>query len=123
MRLLPVIIGLSNGLTIGTSLTCASYLYRFHWQRAAAPPRLVATVAIVAATCFMFVLQLARPETVTWLQRDIESLKAGEWWRLITPLFVQPFGWSQFLFNLLFVAALLPIVERFYGSWVWAVSS
>jgi membrane associated rhomboid family serine protease len=47
----------------------------------------------------------------------VESLEAGEWWRLITPLFVQPFGWSQFLFNLLFVAALLPIVDRFYGSW------
>jgi rhomboid protease GluP len=121
MRLLPLIVGLSNGLTIGTSLTCASYLYRFHWRRASAPPRLVATTAIVAATCLMFVLQLARPETVTWLQRDIESLKAGEWWRLLTPLFVQPFGWSQFFFNLVFLAALLPLVERFYGSWVWAV--
>lgn len=114
------LVAISNGITISTSMASLSYLYRFHW-RDAKPRSFVASAVIITATCLVFGLQLIRPEILTVLQRDIEGLKSGEWWRLITPLFVQPYGWGQFLFNLSFISALLPFVERFYGRWVWGI--
>jgi rhomboid protease GluP len=53
------------------------------------------------------------------MRLDVASLSAGEWWRLITPLFVQPYGWVQFVFNILFLAVFLPMAERLYGTKVW----
>jgi rhomboid protease GluP len=109
----------SNGITIAASMICCgAYLYKYRWQHLNPRP-LVASTLIIALTVLTFGLQVAYPEILHALQRDLDGLKAGEWWRLITPLFVQPQGVFQFLFNMMFIVVLLPMVERLYGATTW----
>ena len=43
----------------------------------------------MATTTLLTVLQYRRPEIRLALWRDPEQLRAGQWWRLLTALFVQ----------------------------------
>jgi len=45
--------------------------------------------AVVATTTLLTVLQYRRPEIRLALWRDPEQLRAGQWWRLLSALFVQ----------------------------------
>jgi membrane associated rhomboid family serine protease len=113
-----LMVAASNGITITTSMVCMSYLYRFHWK-GTKPRPLIASAAIITMTCVVFELQFAYPEILATFRRDAGGLKSGEWWRLVTPLFVQPHGWPQLLFNMMFLAVFLPLAERLYGLWIW----
>ncbi len=114
-----IAVAASNGVTVTTSLVCCvAYLYKRRWQDLSARP-LVASTLIIALTVLTFGLQLAYPDVLQALRRDLAALKAGEWWRLVTPLFVQPGGAFQFLFNMMFLVVFLPMAERLYGPRVW----
>ena len=116
---LTIAVAASNGITITASMVCCvAYLYKHRWQHLNARP-LVASTLIITLTILTFALQVAYPETLQALRRDVDGLKAGEWWRLITPLFVQPHGTFQFLFNMIFLVVLLPMGERLYGARIW----
>ncbi|HEY5810469.1 MAG TPA: rhomboid family intramembrane serine protease [Povalibacter sp.] len=114
-----IAVAASNGVTITTSMVCCgAYLYKYRWQHLKARP-LVASTLIITLTVVTFGLQVAYPEVLQAFRRDVTGLKAGEWWRLITPLFVQPGGTFQFLFNMMFLVVLLPMAERLYGARIW----
>jgi hypothetical protein len=49
----------------------------------------VATAAVLMATAVLTVLQFPFPGVRLALWRDPDALAAGQWWRLVTPLFVQ----------------------------------
>jgi hypothetical protein len=49
----------------------------------------VATAAVLAVTVVLTVLQFPLPQVRLALWRDPDALAAGQWWRLVTPLFVQ----------------------------------
>jgi membrane associated rhomboid family serine protease len=49
----------------------------------------ICTAVIVAITTLLTVLQYRQPEIRLALWRDPEQLRAGQWWRLLTALFVQ----------------------------------
>jgi len=116
---MTIAVAASNGITVTTSMVCCvAYLYKRRWQHLSARP-LVASTLIIALTVLMFGLQLAYPDVLQALRRDLAGLKAGEWWRLVTPLFVQPGGAFQFLFNMLFLVVFLPMAERLYEAKVW----
>jgi len=119
MNISNVAIAASNGITITASMVCCvAWLYKYRWQYLQPRP-LVASAIIIALTALTFGLQLAYPEVLDVLRRDIVGLQAGEWWRLVTPLFVQPHGAFQFFFNMMFLAVFLPMVERLYGARLW----
>jgi rhomboid protease GluP len=115
-RLKPLII-LTNGLVVLASSLCASRLYGTRWKRDAHQPRrqLPATFLIIGVTLAISLSQFVWPELIATLARNKEALAAGEWWRLVTPLFVQPGGWLHLLFNCGFLFCFLPIAERIYG--------
>ena len=114
-----IAVAASNGITVTTSMVCCvAYLYKRRWKHLKARS-LVATTLIITLTVLTFGLQLAYPDVLQALRRDLAGLKAGEWWRLVTPLFVQPGGVFQFLFNMMFLAVFLPMAERLYGARVW----
>lgn len=115
-----VLIAAANGVTIVSSMVCMSYLYK-HWWRQAGQRRLVGSAVIAGATVIVTALQFVWPEFLPALRRDAAGLAAGEWWRLVTPLFVQTYGIMQCLFNGVFLAVFLPICERLYGRGVWAI--
>ena len=118
---LTIAVAASNGITITASMVCCvAYLYKHRWQHLKARP-LVASTLIITLTILTFGTQVAYPEVLQALRRDLVGLKAGEWWRLVTPLFVQPGGVFQFLFNMMFLIVLLPMGERLYGARIWAL--
>src|SRR5215510_8539444 len=59
-----------------------------------------ATFAITLAIAIPSTLQLFFPVILQMLERNYEQFLAGDWWRLVTPLFVQDGGVSGSIFNL-----------------------
>src|SRR4051812_44528061 len=103
-----IAVAVSNGVVITASMVCCgAYLYKYRWRHLRARP-LVVTTLIIALTVLTYALQVAYPEILQALRLDADRLKAGKWWRLITPVFVQPYGVFQFLFNMMFAVVLLP---------------
>lgn len=80
----------------------------------------VATIGVIGITAIVTSLQVVYPALLPALDRNPDAFRAGEWWRLITPRFVQPDIWPQYV--LLAILALVgPTVERRYGSVHWLV--
>ena len=114
-----VAVAASNGVTITSSMVCCvAYLYKYRWRHMKARP-LVDSILIIALTVLIFALQVAYPKVLEALRLNVVGLKSGEWWRLVSPVFVQPYGAFQFLFNMMFLVVLLPMAERLYGTKVW----
>jgi rhomboid protease GluP len=85
-----------------------------------APARLtIATNVVLCVTIIATGLQMIYPEVLSALRRDPDALAAGEWWRMVTPLFVHADGWVQIIANLIGIAVVGPLVERLFGSWRW----
>lgn len=78
-----------------------------------------ATIATLALTALVTGAQLVFPALLLALRRDPAALAAGEWWRLITPLFVHADGWPQIITNLLGVAVVGAAAEQRYGHAGW----
>jgi rhomboid protease GluP len=85
-----------------------------------APERLprrwpIATVSVLAVTVVLTVLQFPFPGVRLALWRDPDALAAGQWWRLVTPLFVQYDAWWQIVVVFALLAGLGALVERVFG--------
>jgi rhomboid protease GluP len=79
----------------------------------------VATAAVLAVTTVLTVLQFPFPGVRLALWRDPHALAAGQWWRLVTPLFVQDDRVWQIVVVLALVAGIGVLVERIYGHGRW----
>ncbi len=76
---------------------------------------LLLTVAIGIPTS----LQFAVPSLLTLFRRDAGAFWAGDWWRVLTPLFVQDGGVSGSIFNLVSLVLVGSVAERLWGSARW----
>lgn len=79
----------------------------------------LATIIVLSITIVATGLQMQYPDLLSALRRNPDALAAGEWWRMITPLFVHSDGWMQIIVNLIGIAVVGPLVERQFGSWRW----
>lgn len=78
----------------------------------------VATISIFVISATLTSLRLLYPMLLPALDRNLEALRAGQWWRLVTPRFVNPEIWTQYV--LLVILALVgSAVERQYGGLRW----
>ena len=111
---------LGNGITITSAMICMSYLYRRYGrdQICLFPP---VSVAIIGLTFATTALQFVFPAIVSGLQRDLPALRSGEWWRIVSPLLIQPQGWFQCVFNGAFLVLFLPLGEKLFGKRVLAL--
>jgi membrane associated rhomboid family serine protease len=75
-----------------------------------------AMVFLIVITSIITGLQFIYPEVLSALRRHPGALSTGEWWYLITPLFVHSDGWPQFLFNMASLAFFGITVEPLFGS-------
>lgn len=80
-----------------------------------------ATLFLVAAIAIPTTLQFAFPSLLLLLRRDAEAFRAGDWWRVVTPLFVQDGGVSGSAFNLLSLIVVGTVAERLWGSTRWLI--
>ncbi|GGD52958.1 hypothetical protein GCM10011514_16370 [Emticicia aquatilis] len=78
--------------------------------------RLWISITILLITTVITSLQFVFPEIIKLLERDRRAIFEGELWRLITPLFIQPMGIWQCLFNALFFISFVPLAEHLYGN-------
>jgi rhomboid protease GluP len=76
----------------------------------------IATASVLAVTVVLTVLQFPFPGVRLALWRDPDALAAGEWWRLVAPLFVQYDAWWQIVVVFAVVAGTGLLVERVFGS-------
>ena len=74
------------------------------------------SIAIITVTALVTGLSFADPDLLALLRRDTDSLLAGEVWRFITPLFIQPYGLVQVVLNGTLMLMVVPMAERLYGS-------
>jgi membrane associated rhomboid family serine protease len=84
-------------------------------------PRPIVTVAVLAVTIIVTGLQFVFPEVLEQFQRREGALAAGQWWRLISPLFVHSEGVPHLFFNLAWIAPLGIFIEHTFGSGKWLV--
>ena len=103
-----------NTVSILSALVCVSYLV---WvRRKLGKTRFpVITCLLIGVTATITSLQFAYPGLVTLFARNPEALRAGELWRVLTPMFVQPGGIGQCIANAFLLGAFMPMVEKLYG--------
>lgn len=75
----------------------------------------VATYAIIATCVVVFLLQLAFPAITGWGEQDNALILQGQWWRLITVMFLHA-SITHIFFNMLSLFFIGPFVERIYGT-------
>lgn len=75
-----------------------------------------ATFALALAIAIPAALQLVVPSLLPSLARDRTAILAGEWWRLVTSLFVQDGGIPGTIFNLVTLLLVGSVAERIWGS-------
>jgi membrane associated rhomboid family serine protease len=82
--------------------------------------RAPAVLALLAATVIVFAAQQASfgmtgtDLVLEWGKKDSGALQAGQWWRLIAPIFIHA-GAIHLLVNMYSLFAIGPAVERFFG--------
>ena len=76
----------------------------------------IATVALFVAVGIPSLIQFFEPAVLVLLQRDFTRFMLGEWWRLVTPLFVQDGSTAGTFFNLISLLLIGTLAEQFWGS-------
>ena len=79
----------------------------------------IATTSVLAVTVVVTVLQFPFPAVRLALWRDPDALAAGQWWRLVTALFVQNDLWWQVVIVLALIAGIGAFAERVFGPGRW----
>lgn len=102
-----------NGLVMPPAMAFAYNYYKFHGKEIHYR-RLWITIMLLAITVVVSTLQFIFPAIIPALSRDHEALRAGEYWRFITALFIQPFGIWHCALNAVFFCFFVPITEHFY---------
>lgn len=104
-----------NAVAIVSALVCMSYLtwVRRKLDKTAFP---VITLGLIALTATITALQFVYPELLALFRRNPEGLRAGEVWRVMTPMFVQPGGVSQCIANAFLLVLFMPMTEKLYGK-------
>jgi membrane associated rhomboid family serine protease len=77
------------------------------------------TSRVTLVTALIGAAQLLDSRVVADLQRNRQQLFNGEWWRLVTPMLVQPSGIGQYVFNLVGSVLVGVCVERHLGAARW----
>jgi membrane associated rhomboid family serine protease len=81
----------------------------------------VATASVLAVTAVLTVLQYSFPQVRLALWRDPDMIAAGQWWRLVTALFVQYDAVWQILVVFACIGAVGVLAERIFGHGWWLV--
>jgi membrane associated rhomboid family serine protease len=115
-----IIFYIANGMLMPPAMFFAYNFYKFKGNEIKF--RLLGiSIGILSLTVRVTSLQFVFPGIVTALDRNRHALLSGELWRLITPLFIQPMGIWQCVFNGLFFISFVPIAEHLYGRSVMLI--
>jgi membrane associated rhomboid family serine protease len=85
------------------------------------PVRPTMTAVVVAITVVVSVAALINTSMMKALTTDVSKLRAGQWWRIASPVVVQPSGWGQLVFNMTGLAVVGAALERHVSRPLWIV--
>lgn len=80
-----------------------------------------ATFLLTLAIGIPTLLQFFFPAILQNFERDYARFLAGDWWRILTPLFVQDGGVSGSVFNVVSLVLVGSVAERLWGSPRWLI--
>lgn len=80
-----------------------------------------ATLLLMLAITIPTTLQFFFPSLLQMFERDYARFLAGDWWRILTPLFVQDGGLNGSIFNLVSLLLVGTIAEKIWGSQRWLI--
>ncbi|HEY2828177.1 MAG TPA: rhomboid family intramembrane serine protease [Pirellulales bacterium] len=80
-----------------------------------------ATLLLIVAIGIPTTLQFFFPSILMLFRRDASAFLAGDWWRVLTPLFVQDGGVSGSIFNLLSLLFVGSVAEHLWGRVRWLI--
>jgi membrane associated rhomboid family serine protease len=75
-----------------------------------------ATLLLAAAIALPSTLQFFFPVILSVLRRDYARFLAGDWWRVITAMFVQDAGVAGAAFNIITLLLVGAVAEQLWGS-------
>ena len=110
---MSILFHLINALVIPPAMFFAGNFYRYK-GRDIKFKTLWISIILLSLTTTVTMLQFIIPEIIPALNRDRQAIISGEIWRFISPLFIQPMGIWQCVFNGLFFISFLPIGEHLY---------
>jgi membrane associated rhomboid family serine protease len=79
------------------------------------------TAVVCGVTLAVSIAALASPALMRLFVRNLPHLLTGQWWRVVTPVLVQPSGWGQLVFNLLGIAVIGAALQRRLGRAGWSL--
>lgn len=104
-------------ILISISLTAAAAAGVHHLRaRGRRLTRPVTTLVLAAVTLAISIAGNLDQDVLDALSRDRDLLLSGQWWRLITPLFVQDGGWAGTVFNLVALLIVGTLTETIHGA-------
>jgi rhomboid protease GluP len=80
------------------------------------------TILATALTAAISLVGFAQPDVVDALRRSPLVWQESQWWRMLTPVLVNPEGWSQFASNMAGMLAIGITAERWFGARTWLIS-
>jgi rhomboid protease GluP len=81
----------------------------------------IATMSILILNAITISLQLLYPQILEAFRRNPDALIVGEWWRLITPMFVDPDPFWFIVVKFVGIAIIGSAVEQRFGKLRWLV--
>jgi len=114
LLVLLYVIGLYGAFIAGSMQRRTNHFAsRFHFPRAT----LLMTLAIAIPTTLQFFF----PVILNNFERDTMRFLSGDWWRIITPLFVQDGGLAGSVFNLVSLLLVGSAAEQLWGGRKWII--
>jgi rhomboid protease GluP len=77
----------------------------------------IATIVVAVVVTAVSVVGELNAEVLHTLGRHVVLLPAGEWWRAVTPLFVQDGGWPGLIFNVIALLVVGAVAESMFKHW------
>jgi membrane associated rhomboid family serine protease len=85
------------------------------------PRRVRATLTFALVIGLSMTLQFFFPRLLLALERNARLIASGEWWRLVTALFVQDGGLAGSIFNLVSLLLIGSVAEQIWGTRRWLI--
>lgn len=79
----------------------------------------VVTLTMFVITALVTGAQFVFPQVLSTLRRNPQALAAGEWWRILSPLLVDPDGWLAIAAVAIGILLIGTVCERVFGHVRW----
>jgi membrane associated rhomboid family serine protease len=85
------------------------------------PCRPAMTFAVMFVTVTVSIVALVHAPLMSSMTRDTDKLRAGQWWRIASPVLIQSSGWGQLAFNITGLVVVGVALEKCMHRLAWSL--